>query len=258
MRDLKILLLQSDIIWHSPDKNIAKIDDFLSKQRLEADLFLLPEMFTTGFTMKPEGISENFKGDAVEAMIKWSKSTGAYVAGTVPFFDNGFHYNRLLLVSSSGVASFYDKRHLFSIAGEDKIYTSGSKKLIFDIFGWKVAFFICYDLRFPVWIRNRDNDFDVAVFLANWPYARREHWNALLRARAIENLSYVVGVNRVGIDGNGIVYSGDSQVINFKGDILLGCGDVEKFFSIELSYKELASYRESFPAWLDADKFMLV
>ena len=226
------------------------------------DLILLPEMFTTGFTMDAHAVAEPMNLTTFRWLKQMAAQTGAVVTGSYVVQDKGKYFNRLIWMQPDGQFDTYDKRHLFRMAGEDSIYTAGTKRIIKEWKGWRICPLICYDLRFPVWSRNtsgQSNEFsyDLLLYVANWPAARRNAWNTLLQARAIENLSYVIGVNRTGTDGNGHPYTGDSAVIDFKGDVLCRHSDTEIIHQQTLSLDELRAFREKFPANLDADAFTL-
>ena len=256
MQNLKVTILQTDLAWQNVEKNLASFDAKLVSLKEAPDLVVLPEMFTTGFTMHPEECAETMKGAGVEHLLRWSRTLGADVTGSIAIRDGGY-VNRLLWAKPDGTLFHCDKRHLFRMAGEEKIYRPGNEHLTVELKGWKLRPFICYDLRFPVWTRSRDRDYDMAIFVANWPESRREHWMALLRARAIENQCYVIGVNRIGVDGNRVSYSGDSSVINYSGELLFENRGEECIHTEGLSLQKLREYRESFPAWKDADRFSL-
>ncbi|SFD03816.1 Carbon-nitrogen hydrolase [Spirosoma endophyticum] len=245
------------------------------------DLIVLPEMFTTGFTMAAQAVAEPMNLTTFRWIRQMAAQTGAIVTGSYVVKENGHFFNRLIWMQPDGQFDTYDKRHLFRMAGEDAIYTAGTRRLVKEWKGWRICPLICYDLRFPVWSRNNASldsnpgqvtkepnqsssfDYDLLLYVANWPAARRNAWNVLLQARAIENLSYVVGVNRVGEDGNrdggpGHLYTGDSTVIDFKGDVLFRHSDTEIIHQQTLSLDELRAFREKFPANLDADSFTLL
>ncbi|HSV98392.1 MAG TPA: amidohydrolase [Spirochaetota bacterium] len=257
MQNLKVALVQTDLAWHDIEANIARFETLLAPLAGNADLVALPEMFSTGFTMTPWEVSEGMDGRAAAGLRRWARSLGAHVAGSAVIAEAGRYFNRLLWARPDGTISHYDKRHLFRMAGEDAVYAPGTRAPVMETAGWRIHPFICYDLRFPVWSRNVANAYDVALYVANWPAKRAHHWRALLAARAIENQCYVVGVNRVGTDGNGVAYCGDSMVIDFSGEIPLDAGDAEGVHVLELSYERLSEYRRSFPAWKDADPFTL-
>lgn len=258
MNNLRITIIQSDIAWHNINKNLEHIESVIKNIKNPADLIILPEMFTTGFTMNPAQVSETMNGSAVSFLRQIAGECKCDITGSVVINENSMYYNRLVWAKPDGSICTYDKRHLFRMAGEEKIYSPGTGLLTVELKGWKIRPFICYDLRFPVWSRNAGMEYDLAVYSANWPAKREFHWNMLLQARAIENQCYVAGVNRAGVDGNDVAYSGGSAVINFGGKIIARCGNRECIETVELSRAELLSYRESFPAWKDCDKFKLL
>ncbi len=258
MRDLKVTLVQAELAWHDIGKNLEEFERRIGSIKGDTDLVVLPEMFSTGFTMEPRGFAEAPGGRAQEMMSGWARRLGACVTGSVIAEENGCYFNRLVWARPDGSRITCDKRHLFRMAGEEKIYCGGSGLITEDVGGWSIRPFICYDLRFPVWMRNKNNEYDIAVVVANWPEKRAEHWRTLLRARAIENLCYVIGVNRVGVDGNGHSYSGDSAVIDFAGKVLFEKSGAQCVQTVSLSADALREYRGSFPAWKDADRFTLV
>lgn len=215
--ELRVVGIQADLVWENPTQNLAFFDEKIRNLPKETDLVVLPEMFTTGFTMEPKNVAEKMNGNAVSWMIKMAQENNLALTGSLVIEDDNNYYNRLIFVHPSGKIETYDKRHSFTLAGEDKAYTSGNKKLIIAYKGWKICPLICYDLRFPVWARNTEN-YDLLIYMANWPIKRIKAWNTLLKARAIENMSYVVGVNRTGTDANNYEYSGNSVVVDYLGD----------------------------------------
>lgn len=257
MSDLRVTIIQSPLHWENIRKNIKMFSGKLDAFRRETDLIVLPEMFTTGFSKKAEGLAETMKGEAVNFIESYSRKLNAVICGSVIIRAGGKYFNRLIAGFPDGTIRNYNKRHLFRMASEHHIYSEGRKQLIVKIKDWRVAFFICYDLRFPVWCRNRSN-YDAAVFVANWPKERNYYWKNLLIARAIENQSYVIGVNRTGSDRNGFKYSGDSAVINPAGMYLLKAKNRNGIFSTELNRKMIIKFREKFPAYKDADKFKII
>ena len=257
LENLKLTIMQTEIVWHEINENLDHIESLIKKENLSTDLIILPEMFNTGFTMKPEELSEDMNGPSVSFLRRMAREVNADIAGSIAIKENGCYYNRLLWVKPEGDLFTYDKRHLFRMSGEEKIYTPGSSLITVNLNGWKIRPFICYDLRFPAWIRNKSLEYDLAIFVFNWPTSRDVHGDILLRARAIENQCYVVGVNRTGLDGNGLEYSGRSTVIDYYGDIIHRADRNESIFTVELFYDEMESYRESFPAWMDGDQFEL-
>ncbi len=257
MQDLNVTIIQSDLAWHDAGANRARFERIIRGLNESTDLVLLPEMFSTGFTMEPASCAEEMDGITAKRLAEWARDKDADIAGSVAIKEKGRYYNRLLWARPGGAIITYDKRHLFRMAGEEKVYSAGSAKTVIELKGWKIRPFICYDLRFPVWSRNKGLEYDIAVYLANWPERRAPHWRALLRARAIENQCYCVGVNRIGTDGNGVSHCGDSAVIDFLGNTLFEKGNEECAATVTLSFEKLAEYRQAFPAWKDADEFTL-
>lgn len=258
---MNITAIQSDIFWENPKKNTDYLDKILSKQSA-TDLVILPEMFTTGFSMQASKVAEKDLGESCQWMQAKAKQLNATIIGSIPTLDNGNYYNRLYVASSEEIIH-YDKRHLFSMAKENLSYSSGSSDLTFQLKDFKIKPLICYDLRFPIWSRNKliDDiyDYDLLIYIANWPAIRSNAWVSLLQARAIENLSYVIGLNRVGKDFNGINYNGSSRGYNFKGDRIDDFLDNEVCVSqISLDKSKLDDFRTKFPALNDADSFNLI
>ncbi|MBN2520181.1 MAG: amidohydrolase [Bacteroidales bacterium] len=258
MDKLKVALFQIDINWEKKDENLKKISKIFKKINNDIDLIILPEMFTTGFTMNTLENAEDMNGITINWMKQYSKETNSLIIGSIIINENKKYYNRLICSFPDGNMNYYDKKHLFRMSNENKHYTSGNKKLIIEFKGWNMCPMICYDLRFPVWSRNTDS-YDLLIYIANWPEKRRDHWIKLLFARAIENQSYVIGLNRIGTDGNGINYSGDSIIINPKGELLNKViTQKEKIIYATLSKKEIIDYKKSFPVYSDADRFRLI
>ncbi len=254
---ITITLIQSDIIWEDIDANLRYYSSILNKLQEPTDLILLPELFTTGFTMRSRDLAEPMNGPTVEWMAEQAKRFNCTLAGTVIIEDGGNYYNRLIWMQPDHHLHYYDKRHLFRMSGEDEHYSPGNKPLTVTMKGFRIRPLICYDLRFPVWSRNR-NDYDVLLYLANWPSPRRDVWNSLLKARAIENQAFTIGVNRTGNDGKQIGYHGESQVYDAKGKRIayMGPKDTDPI-TIKLSLDELNAFREKFPVWRDADPFSI-
>jgi predicted amidohydrolase len=217
--ELQVVGIQADLFWEHPAKNRAFFEERIHSLSKTIDLIVLPEMFTTGFTMKPEKVAEKMNGTTIKWMQKLAIQKQVAITGSIIITENENYYNRLIFVHPSGTIDSYDKRHSFTLAGEDKVYTSGNKKLIVNYKGWKICPLICYDLRFPVWARNTEN-YDLLIFMANWPITRIKAWDTLLKARAIENMSFVIGINRTGKDANNYQYSGNSLLINYLGEEL--------------------------------------
>ncbi len=256
MPDLKVSIVQYDIAWQNPAKNLKKIDSLLlSVDR--TDLIVLPEMFTTGFTMDVTFQAEKMDGSTIDWMRKVADKKGATVLGSLIIQTESGFYNRLIWMRPDGKMSHYDKRHLFRMAGEDEQFSEGDLKIYPIIKGWRICPLICYDLRFPVWSRNQ-NDYDALIYIANWPAARDSAWEILCKARAIENLSPVIAVNRIGRDGKGIDYVGNSAVYNAKGETVADFDKpIEGVRTATLKYSELKAFRTKFPTYLDADSFSI-
>jgi len=254
--DLELALIQTSLVWQDAAANRAHFAQLLEQAR-GADLVILPEMFTTGFSMNSAELAEPEEGPTYGWMREQAARLNAVVTASVIIeAADGSHRNRLLWARPDGEILHYDKRHLFRMAGEHLHYTAGERQVLFELNGWRVRPLICYDLRFPVWSRDAHGT-DLLIYMANWPAARRKAWNRLLPARAIENLCFVAAVNRVGEDGKGYPYSGDSQVLDYLGDPLLDVGDGDGVFRTTLRARDLAAFREKFPAYHDGDRFEL-
>ncbi|VXC99590.1 Omega-amidase YafV [Pseudomonas sp. 8Z] len=254
--DLQLALIQTTLAWHDPAANREHFDGLLEQAR-GADLVILPEMFSTGFSMESAALAEPEDGPTTGWLCEQAQRIDAVICGSLIIqAADGSYRNRLLWARPDGSLAHYDKRHLFRMAGEHKHYSAGDEQVVLELKGWRVRPLICYDLRFPVWSRDAEST-DLLLYTANWPGARRQHWNRLLPARAIENLCYVVAVNRVGEDGKGHVYTGDSQVLDFQGEPLLLAESGDGVFRQRLACEPLRAYRERFPAHLDADTFTM-
>jgi predicted amidohydrolase len=254
---LKISVFQFDLVWEDAAENRAKIDQLLGLMPADTDVVFLPEMFSTGFTMNVSQAAETMSGETLTWLQQRSRKHRLAFCGSLTIQEDDLYYNRLVFVDPSGNVSTYDKRHLFSMGNEGSYFQAGSERLIVEYQGWRICPLICYDLRFPVWSRNR-NEYDLLMYCANWPESRKDVWNTLLKARAIENQSYVVGANRVGVDGNKISYSGNSQLIDAKGKVLASVDDYsESIIFAEFSYKELMDFRTKFPVLDDTDEFVI-
>jgi omega-amidase len=253
MQDLKVTLIQSELVWEDIDSNLAGFNSRIDAIEEDTHLIVLPEMFSTGFTMNAPALAQDMKGSAVKWIIEKSAEKNVDILGSIIADDGGKFFNRLLWAKPNGEIFTYDKKHLFRMAGEEKIYSAGTKNITVELNGWRIRPFICYDLRFPVWTRNIANQFDAAIFIANWPERRSAHWKALLQARAIENQCYMIGVNRVGTDGNGLTYSGDSSIIDPWGTIIFQKSNQTCIHTAKLSYDVLKTSRKDFPVWMDAD-----
>ena len=255
MQDLIVSLVQTPLHWEDPIANRAMLEEKISS--LYTDIIILPEMFTTSFTNNPAAFAEPMNLNTFKWMKQLASQTGACITGSYIIREGEKFHNRLLWMQPNGEVFFYDKRHSFRISDEHKDYTSGNKRLIVSYKGWKIAPFICYDLRFPVWSRNTNNAYDLALYVANWPAVRSHAWKSLLPARAIENIAYVAGVNRIGKDGMGMDYSGDSVIHDFKGNPMYDLKNREEIATVSLSKSALEEFRRIFPAFLDADGFEL-
>ena len=253
--NLEITLIQPNIIWESPEANLEKYSIWI-REIEKTDVIILPEMFTTGFSMKPEKLKETMQDSTVEWMLKIAKQKDASVVGSLIIEENRKIYNRALWIFPDGRVESYDKRHLYTMGREHLHYSSGKEKKIIDFKGWKFCLQICYDLRFPVFARNVE-DYDVVIYMANWPSPRHHVWKNLLISRAIENQSFCFGINRTGTDGNGLNYNGDSVCINPKGYAEF-LGDKEIIQTFKISYSELHDFRTSFPLLNDRDKFQIL
>ncbi|MES2626410.1 MAG: amidohydrolase [Pseudomonadota bacterium] len=256
--DLRISLIQTDLAWQAAELNRQLLEPQLLPMAGQTDLIILPEMFTSAFAMGAGAIAEEHPGPTLVWMQNLASKLDAAITGSIAVTEAGKRYNRLLFVKPDGTFIHYDKRHLFRMLGEDKRYADGSRKVIVEWRGWRILPLICYDLRFPVWCRyTKTEPYDLALFVANWPAARNHHWRTLLQARAIENLAYVAGVNRIGIDGNNLEYVGHSVVVSPQGIETLQAGAEAGVRTTTISMQELSHWREKFPAWMDADEFVL-
>ena len=266
MQALSITTIQTSLHWEDKKANILMLEEKIRSIKEKTNIVVLPEMFTTGFSMNPESLAEKMDGETVSWMSKIAKEKGIILTGSIIVEEEGKYFNRLIWMLPNGQLGYYDKRHCFSLAGEDEHYTSGTKRLIASVGGWKINLCICYDLRFPVWTRQViDNasdqeaapEFDVLVYVANWPERRSRAWKTLLQARAIENQCYVVGVNRVGNDGNELYHSGDSMVLDPFGEILYHKTNEEDVHTTTIEKRTLDEARIKFPFWKDGDEFMI-
>ncbi len=249
--------MQVDLNWEEASKNRELFDSLTEGLQGRADLVILPEMFTTGFTMNSARLAEPMSGETIRWMREKAVRLGAVITGSLIINENGRYYNRLIWMPPDGSVEWYDKRHLFRMGAEDRFYSAGKNRLVTRLKGWRISPLICYDLRFPVWSRNC-NDTDVLIYVANWPASRRTVWNVLLKARAIENQVFVAGVNRVGTDGEGIKYLGETRMINPKGEVIAGLDSGFPGITIAtLSPEDLTTFREKFPVALDADNFTI-
>ena len=257
MSVIRVALIQSELVWQDSAANHHYFEQQI-RQHKGAQLFVLPEMFNTGFSMDSTRIAETMEGLTVQWMQQQAKRADAAICGSVAIAAEGQIFNRLLFVTPDGLVQFYDKRHLFRMGGEQQHYQAGSERVIVSYLGFRFCLQVCYDLRFPVFSRNQQ-DYDVLIYVANWPEPRRQVWRTLLQARAIENQAYVLGCNRIGSDGNGLNYSGDSMVVNYLGQIQSELAASQSgVVSTELNLIALQQFKQKFPAYLDADPFVLM
>jgi predicted amidohydrolase len=257
MNTLKITTFQAYLFWENIEKNLQNLGLRLSSIREKTDLIVLPEMFSTGFSMNPEQLAEEMDGNTMKWMHQQAKKFDCVLTGSIIINEDNKYFNRLIWMRPDGTYEYYDKRHLFGLGEEDKHYSSGNKKLFVELNGWKICPMICYDLRFPVWLRNIDEEYDMLLIVANWPERRSLHWRTLIPARAIENQAFVVAVNRVGHDGNEIYHSGDSMCIDPNGKVIYYKPNDEDLYTFSINKEDLIAARQSFPFLKDADKFKL-
>lgn len=254
---LRISLVQYDIAWENKQKNLDYIHTVVSGLEGKTDVVILPEMYTTGFSMNSHNLAEPVSGNTITLLKQWAAQYDVAVCGSYIAEENTNFYNRGFFITPDK-EFYYDKRHLFRMGAEPQSFSAGGKRLIFEHKGFNICLLICYDLRFPVWARNIDNEYDLLIYTANWPASRAKVWNALLTARALENMAYVCGVNRIGKDGNGLIHEGCSKVIDAKGNEILSLGtDLGQVGTVCISKLELEQFRAKFPVWKDADRFEL-
>ena len=262
--DLNIRIVQADTVWHDPQANRDYYSALLAGMAPDADIIVLPETFTSGFSNDALAQAEGMDGPTVAWLREQAMALNAVITGSVQIREGEAVFNRMLWAAPDGNIRHYDKRHLFRMAGEHERYAAGTEKIFVEYKGWRICPLVCYDLRFPVFSRNRfgqtrsdDYDYDLLIYVANWPSPRHFAWQTLLKARAIENQSYVVGVNRTGSDGNSLHYLGGSTVLDFFGQTIVESGDAPQIQSARISHAELAAFRERFPVHLDADTFTI-
>jgi len=266
MKSLRFSIIQTDLFWESKKENLQQLEDKIVQLPV-TEIVVLPEMFSTGFSMRAKELAETMEGETVQWMSRIAQQQKIILTGSIIITEEGKFYNRLIWMLPNGQFGYYDKRHLFGYGGEQEHYSAGNKRLIASVKGWKINLIICYDLRFPVWIRqqqdadisgeSREPEYDVLVCVANWPEKRAHAWKTLLMARAIENQCFVVAVNRVGTDGNGIYHSGNSMIINPSGEILIENAHENIAFSQELTGELLEKTRLNLPFLKDADQFII-
>lgn len=255
-QNLKITIIQSDLSWENKEANCAMFTQKINAISEDTDVIVLPEMFNTGFSMNASVLAEDSSGYTLNWMAEMAMNKNAVVTGSLIIQENGRYYNRLIWMNPDGTFSQYDKRHLFSMGSEDRHYTAGKSSLVVNYKGWKIMPVVCYDLRFPAWLRNHHEAYDVLIVIANWPDKRISHWDVLLPARAIENQVYVVGVNRVGTDGNGLLHTGHSAIYSAYGDRLF-FSEQEENKTVELDAHHLKLIRRQYPFLRDADEFTI-
>jgi predicted amidohydrolase len=255
MSTLSITGIQTNLYWEDKKVNLQMFEEKIQSISKPTEIVVLPEMFSTGFSMRPEKLAETMDGETVTWMKRMAAEKKIILTGSLVIEEDGHYFNRLIWMLPNGQLGYYDKRHLFAYADEHRHYSAGSKRLIASAKGWKINLLVCYDLRFPVWSRQDQAGYDILIYVANWPERRIHAWETLLQARAIENQCYVVGVNRVGDDGNNIHYSGESMVVDAAGETIYQKKDEEDIFTVVLDESHLESIRRKFPFWKDADKF---
>ena len=261
MSSLTLTIIQTDIAWQNKAANLASLAKKIDAIEERTEIVILPEMFSTGFTMQPELFAETMEGETIEWMKEICIRNKIILTGSIIIKENDKFYNRLIWMLPNGQLGYYNKRHLFAFAEEDKHYTAGNKRLIASVKGWKINLQICYDLRFPVWSRQQpdetEQEYDLLINVANWPERRSHAWKTLLCARAIENQCFVVGVNRVGLDGKNINHSGNSILIDPLGQVLYHKNEEEDICTLTLQKEDLDKVRNQFPFWKDADQFSI-
>jgi predicted amidohydrolase len=263
MNELRVSTVQTELFWQDEQANLLMLEAKLAPLAKQTDLIVLPEMFNSGFSMSPEKVAQPFEGTTLKWMKAQAKALDSAICGSIAVIVNGKYLNRFIFVHPDGTTHSYDKRHCFRMSGEHEVYSAGNSKVIVEYRGWRILTQICYDLRFPVFSRNQfdaekdQHEYDLMINVANWPEPRRNPWRVLAQARAVENLAYVVAVNRVGQDDNGNQYSGDSLVVDYQGDLIFDHQRLSAVHTSRLDLQNLVRYRKKFPAWLDADHFTL-
>lgn len=255
---MRISLIQTNIIWENKEENLKLLNKKLETLRNTTDIVVLPEMFSTGFSMNSRILAEPIDGPTITTLKKWAKEYNFAITGSYISSDNNTYYNRAFFLTPSGESFYYDKHHLFRMGEEPLHFSAGEQKCIFNYKGWNICLNVCYDLRFPVWLRNTNNSYDLLLIVASWPTPRIKVWETLLYARAMENQSYVCGVNRIGKDGNNLDYPGKSMLLDAKGRCLTSFKEGEENIqTVEIDIESLQSFRDKFPVWKDADSFIL-
>jgi predicted amidohydrolase len=266
MANLTITTIQTNLYWEDKKANLKALEEKITGIKEKTEIVILPEMFSTGFSMRPRQLAETMEGETIQWMKRVSAAKKIILTGSVIIEDGGNYFNRLVWMLPNGQYGIYDKRHRFAYGGENDEFSAGSKRLIASVKGWKINLLVCYDLRFPVWARQslplgetqKALEYDMIIYVANWPDRRVHAWKTLLQARAIENQCYVAGVNRIGDDGSNIHYSGESLIVDPLGEVLYQKKDVEDVFTITLDKDHLDTVREKFPFWRDADQFQIM
>ena len=259
MDSIRVSIIQTDIVWENKQENLRLLHEKLQSLRGITEIVVLPEMFSTGFSMQSQTLAEPNSGKTISTLKQWASLFQLAICGSYIATDNGQFYNRAFFLTPEGESYFYDKRHLFRMGHETEHFTAGSQRAVISYRGWNILLLVCYDLRFPVWSRNVDNEYDLLIYVANWPVSRRKVWDILLQARALENICYVCGVNRIGIDNNQIPYNGGSVIYSHKGELLAHVPDNrEGTATAALELAALQTFRKKFPAWKDADSFTIV
>ena len=253
---MNVALIQTDIVWENPSENRRVFEGKINALTESVDLIILPEMFTSGFTMSPNSVAETMTGATISWLKQIAKAKNSAITGSLVITENGNFYNRMVFVFPNGEIQYYDKKHLFTLAGEDKVYTSGKDKVIVNYNNWKICLQVCYDLRFPFFSRNTEN-YDVLIYVASWPKVRTNAWDILLKARAVENLSYTIGVNRIGTDNNDFEYIGHSQIIDELGNFIIEPTENEDVFIANLDKNKMLETRSKLNFLNDRDAFIL-
>ena len=251
---MKTALIQTDIVWENPTENRKILENKINSITQDIDLIILPEMFTSGFTMQPKSVSETMNGETISWLKEIAKTKNCAITGSLVIAENNNFYNRMVFVFPDGEIQHYDKKHLFTLAGEDKIYTSGNEKVVVKYNDWKICLQVCYDLRFPVFSRNTEN-YDLLIYVASWPKPRINAWDILLKARAVENLSYAIGVNRIGADNNNFEYIGHSQIVDELGNFIIEPTENEGVFIADLDKNKMLETRNKLNFLNDKDVF---
>jgi len=263
MDELRVSTVQTELYWQDEQTNLSMLETKLAPLAKETDLIVLPEMFNSGYSMSPEEIAQPLEGAALKWMKAQANALSCAICGSIAIVEDGIYFNRFMFVHPDGALDSYDKRHCFRMSGEHEVYHAGNRKVVIEYKGWRILAQVCYDLRFPVFARNRfikeknQHEYDLMINVANWPEPRRNPWRILVQARAVENLAYVVAVNRVGQDENGNQYSGDSLVVDYRGDLVVDHQRQSSIHTNSLNLQNLMRFREKFPVWLDADDFTL-